>query len=358
MTDKSDTTHPVDKGKTHASSADLLNQSSGSGHSKQSSTKGNSKRQSKSQDSLEGDQKRNGISTSTEAGAAAPTNAAPGPGGLDELDNEGRSLPIPIPQKPKKKIIQVQTQLDIGGMANIQCRKCGMHYNKTTPNEIATHEKFHNEMVQGPAMPAKKSLKVILWQEDINGVTNAILAIDRHSPKAMKDKGVDALNYTLDDLPGVLPNAEQLFATGDSPEVPEYKIYVYTKADRPVCVLLAEKISSASEFRIEQRKEDEFDEWPQMVPDVEESIDEKSTHPARLGICRIWTCIGERRQQLATSLVDKARGDLIRGMRIAKNQVAFTWTTTMGKDFAIAYSRGKFDFAFLAYVEHFYRMAE
>ncbi|PUU81586.1 ESCO1/2 acetyl-transferase-domain-containing protein [Tuber borchii] len=60
----------------------------------------------------------------------------------------------------------------------------------------------------------------------------------------------------------------------------------------------------------------------------------ETPRPAILGISRVWVCADRRRRGIATRLLDCAREHFIYGMKIEKDDVAFSQPTESGGAFA------------------------
>ncbi|KAF2751818.1 hypothetical protein M011DRAFT_522755 [Sporormia fimetaria CBS 119925] len=123
--------------------------------------------------------------------------------------------------------------------------------------------------------------------------------------------------------------------TGPAPEsalscswADRFKLYVYVRSNKCVGACLAERI-------LEAHAVEAVEEAPQDGPDAAEhqssSISVSTvTHPAILGISRIWTSSLHRKTGVASRLLNVARLDFLYGMTIEKEQVAFSQPTESG----------------------------
>ncbi|KAL9096387.1 MAG: hypothetical protein Q9165_001384 [Trypethelium subeluteriae] len=255
--------------------------------------------------------------------------------------------------EPKKRLVQMQ--IDLGGEKHTTCRECGMGYIPSNRDDVAAHEIFHNRNNNGIAVSkaftdATRSRKIA----EI-GQLQHVVAVSRSDPKVMRNQAQEVLQIANGELGSVNLGGQDLWgpqsgkarkrrmtdsisededrpvqvseSTNGKAERDRFKLYLLLRNKKCVGVCLAENISKS-------HKVVKLDEKTQILqaPQAKSSAIavSKDTDPALLGISRIWTSKAHRNEGVATALLDCAAENFLYGMKIPKDQVAFSQPTESG----------------------------
>ncbi|TAQ83273.1 hypothetical protein B7494_g8402 [Chlorociboria aeruginascens] len=276
--------------------------------------------------------------------------------------------PIDIPAK-ENVVPQgyTQLQLELGVDPLRECKECGMHYNASNNADKRAHESYHRDVVRGKEMKLKKPVIVIMQMVE-DGLQHEVRVIDRRASCEWRDQAMNALQASLDDLPGFLPTTSEIWSeitnpmdASDKNKVPRYRTYFYTIHNIVVGVLLAERIGKAGMYYSGRITHDGFGPYPDVIfaheiakskdpldNEFQEYFSKDEAYPAYLSVDRIWVASEHRKEGIATCLVDLARATFINGLSISKKNIAFSPTTSSGHAFAEKYCEDVFDnFPFL-----------
>ena len=264
-----------------------------------------------------------------------------------------------------------QMTLDFGLSAFKECTECGMPYNFTRAEDRKLHAEFHSQFVGG-AVPRNSSKRpnMISFLEVVNGVEHRILSLDCRGPQDMRLHFEGALQASYDDLDGPHIESSTLWSEIQDPRnpkpgslVPRYKIFAYYVANSLAGVVLAENIAEAGyfyhgdpeftrggkhvfewdydceEMGIAKRNDEQKYVWkgkgedePSKIPEVLMCVD------------RIWVHAEHRLRGIATKLVDAARENFKPNLTIPKQNICYSWPTTMGIEFAEHYDKDRSSF--------------
>ncbi|ELU04560.1 hypothetical protein CAPTEDRAFT_159966 [Capitella teleta] len=214
-----------------------------------------------------------------------------------------------------------QMTLDVGQslIGAIQCEGCGMTYTHGEPTDEATHVKFHQRLLSALKFPGWKNERVI--QEFYEG--SRILVVLPHEKLFMKK--VNAIRILMD---------EDLGFVVESKNLQNSKTFLYISPDHQVVACCVAEIISKG-YRVLSP-----DSSPMKSPNS--SLPRpwccsNDAEPARCGINRIWVLSSQRRQGIATRLLDAVRNHFIMGYQLSRSELAFTDPTPTGKLLASTY---------------------
>lgn len=274
--------------------------------------------------------------------------------GDDIDDGIPRSAPIDIPKKKKKSSFQVtfhQTRLISDVNTQIHCDDCGMDFDRTVESDLREHARFHDKYTYGDHLTKARLGQPLLEEANLDGFVHRIFANERGTTLKGREWYEIALKISLNrGLDG--PSITDLWREINDPSVPQsvvptlvpkYKVYVYTKGDEVVCVILAKRIAQAAPYYLGPKTHDENGKL--ATPDetkTQEYVNLDQTYPAMVSVDRIWTRADNRRKGYATRLLKYVRKDFIPGMKLHRCQVAFSLLTAEGSAFATKYCSGVF----------------
>ncbi|RDW73701.1 hypothetical protein BP5796_07143 [Coleophoma crateriformis] len=274
------------------------------------------------------------------------------------ISTSSRSLP------GEKKLTQTVFDSSVGGAGSVTCKECNMLYNSTIKAEVAAHTTFHKTSTNEAILKSQGIQRCQIWKHHLDD-RHRILCIDKSSSNKLKDAAIAMMEQARDDLGGMCLKKEEVFIEIPNPDpvskgmVQRYKVYIYLIAGVPAAVLLAERISEAGFYFQGETTHDLHGPWPQIVrPPPDESYQEyvfvDTPQRAVMLVDRIWTKKEHRHKAFATRLVDQARkGNFVPGYIIPRSEVAFSWPTIAGIEFATNYQRGCFaDYPFLCDWKH------
>ncbi|CUS11230.1 unnamed protein product [Tuber aestivum] len=264
------------------------------------------------------------------------------------------------PEQQQRKLTQLK--IDLGQPQRATCRICGMSYYPCTPDDDALHRRFHAKSVGGvdfksTVLDAKKSKVVWRGREGEREEDSFVLVVDRKSAAAERRKAREVLEVVESELSageigeGVLWGSVGVGGgEGDGGE--RFRVLLYVVGKKCVGLCLAERIQRAYRVVGDEVQSDMDGEMKSVVyrgssisvsyvlistfhPSCAFYVDDgfsrsETSRPAILGVSRVWVCADHRRRGIATRLLDCAREHFIYGMKIEKDDVAFSQPTESG----------------------------
>ena len=267
--------------------------------------------------------------------------------------------------------------LDFGLEAFKECKECGMPYNSTRAEDRKLHDDFHKQVIRGAVL--KKSSKLAdltVYSEVFDGAQHRILALDRRGPVDWRVHFEAALQASYDDLDGPHLDNSVLWSEIKDPQnpqsdslVPRYKLFVYYIGNHPTGIVLVESIAEAGYYYHGDPGYSDFgeidsdDDWRDYSCD-ELGIKDKDSEQRyawkeedevlKVLMCvdRIWVHRNLRFKGIATKLVDIARENFKPNISVSKENICFSWPTTMGVEFAEQYCKDVFRYSATFLVEY------
>lgn len=259
------------------------------------------------------------------------------------LSELSQNISDPPRQAPRKKKM-VQMRLDLVAEPNKTCKVCGMEYVPSLAEDAALHRKFHATNMGG--VDISKAISERLRQNQVwsGGEGSFIAVVSRRDALGLRNKAREALKVVNTELGAVSISDGALWSQTRNPILPgyegyeekaqdagkgcigysssdRYKVYMYMQGGKCVGVCLAERIQEG------------FSVLEGSGNSSSISISETRTR-AILGISRIWTSSSHRKQGVATTLLNSARLHFLYGLRVGKDQVAFSQPTESGQQLA------------------------
>ncbi|KAG0643451.1 N-acetyltransferase ECO1 [Tuber brumale] len=239
-------------------------------------------------------------------------------------------------QQQQKKLTQLK--IDLGQPQRATCRTCGMSYYPCTPDDDALHRRFHAKSVGGvdfksTILDAKKSKVVWRGREE----DSFVLVVDRKSAVAERRKAREVLEVVESELSAGEIGEDVLWGGvkvgggeegGDGGE--RYRVLLYVVGKKCVGLCLAERIRRAYRVVGDEVRNGVDGEMRSVAYRGSSISVSETSRPAILGISRVWVCADHRRRGIATRLLDCARENFIYGMKIEKDDVAFSQPTESG----------------------------
>jgi hypothetical protein len=257
---------------------------------------------------------------------------------------------VPIP--PRKKHALKQLHFDTHERDEwIQCKECDKYYDPTSQKSKEWHAIQHKKRLHAKVM--KKEISTdILAEWTIDDKKHRVVVIDRKQFIAVRSHAQAALGTTTQNLGPILVDKMELWSEIPDPHsvrpttarVPRFRIFIHYIDDEVVSVVLAERIREGRAYYASKSTHNGagqvYGEGGYVKSLVGMSFDTK--YRVWVSIERIWVREGHRRMGYATKMVDLVRENFIRGMPLAKNQIAFSWPFENGVAFATKYCRGAF----------------
>lgn len=255
-------------------------------------------------------------------------------------------------KKPSKPAKFTQMTLDLGQRIDKTCWICGMNYRPSNSEDYRLHQKFHSHRdILDFRMLTQTLLKSFMEENCVwRGNQDACIVEVRQGDSNTKKKFAEtALDMVEEELGGVGIPKEELWnltngSTGDGDIGHRYKIYLYISGNKCVGVCLVQRVKRARRVmppytalerdcvpRIEVERNGRSPKGDGAI----RICDEES--PAMLGISRIWTSSGSRRQGIARRLLDCAIENFEFAISIPKDKVAFSQPTDSGAKLARAW---------------------
>ncbi|KAB8254264.1 ESCO1/2 acetyl-transferase-domain-containing protein [Aspergillus pseudonomiae] len=248
----------------------------------------------------------------------------------------------PSVDPPKKKATSQQPalkqmQLDLGHEVRRTCATCGMEYVPSNSEDAALHKKFHDMNTTGVDLgKAFMRANASRWVYEATRFDEGyVVIVDRKASPTAKNqakKVLEVINKELsspeiqdDVLWSQTEPPRHLRKNGVSEKVDRYKVFLHMKDSRCVGACLTERIW---ESRPVEKPASQTNR-----PDSAVTV-RNETHPAIVGISRIWTSGSSRRKGIAMDLLDCVVSNFIYGMEIPKEQMAFSQPTESGRALA------------------------
>ncbi|KAJ5566333.1 hypothetical protein N7535_007971 [Penicillium sp. DV-2018c] len=237
-------------------------------------------------------------------------------------------------QKGKKQPVMRQMQIDLGNDTRKACATCGMEYIPSNTEDAALHKKFHEMNATGIDLgKAFMRANASRWVYEATRFDEGyVVIVDRKASPSAKSQAKKVLEVVSKELSSPEIDDETLWSQTEPPKhlqdastekVDRYRVFLHMKDSRCVGLCLTERIW---ESRPVAKETDAAD--GSSVSTLDE------THPAIVGVSRIWTSGSSRRKGIALDLLDCVVINFIYGMEIPKAQIAFSQPTESGKRLA------------------------
>jgi N-acetyltransferase len=227
-----------------------------------------------------------------------------------------------------------------------------MSYTPSQPTDAALHARHHHATsaaLSAPELPllvrraldaatdatsSSSSAANVVWAD--GGGEESVVRVTRRDEVGLRRAAERVLRAATLDLGAVDVSAVDLWAErkevgveaeGKGGRRERYQVFIFLRRRKCVGLLLAEWISSG--FSVVNSG------FPIITSNCEGiSEADKREHPAMLGISRIWTHRSERRNGVATKLLDAARTGFQPLFVVNKDKVAFSQPTELGASLA------------------------
>ncbi|KAK5700295.1 hypothetical protein LTR17_023052 [Elasticomyces elasticus] len=248
---------------------------------------------------------------------------------------------VPENSRPAKKATKASTKSDGKALAQMQislgqevqkrCKDCGMEYVASSAEDRKLHDKFHKQSTEGYDV-GKDFVHKVRSHMLFPGAkdTDSICAIDCYDKHHIKQRAKAVLEIVQREL-GAVPLPENIiwdpYARGAMrpSRQAQFKSYLYIRGTKCVGFLLIEYIDAARYVvapNIVLAKQESDNEGRSALSLLKarklvaaEAAREaanrpiqlaEESHPAVMGITRIWTSPHHRHQDIATTLLDTA----------------------------------------------------
>ncbi|KAF7196159.1 N-acetyltransferase eso1 [Pseudocercospora fuligena] len=247
----------------------------------------------------------------------------------------------------KDKDDESQMQMSLGQAVQKKCSTCGMEYTASSAEDRKLHDKYHKQNLEGYDVGKDFVSRTKQWRKHYGvfpGVKagDTIVYLDCFDHGKRKNRGQAVLNIVQREL-GAVPIPEpQIWdlkaAQYESDRDVKYKAYLYIRGTKCVGFLLVQKIGKAYRVTrpagvqsraettpaaedstpgkgavaaLKARKQRETATENAIVQEMEEAAQHQihlsnDTHPAVIGISRIWTSSTVRGQGIAKRLIEVA----------------------------------------------------
>ncbi|KIW10904.1 hypothetical protein PV08_10203 [Exophiala spinifera] len=294
--------------------------------------------------------------------------------------------PVARPSLPKQQDL-VQTVLDLGQPTGpTTCPQCQMSYVPTSSEDNQLHHMFHHRDSSGIELGKPFLKSAMRWCYQVAHIPGSVVVVDRKLALPARRTVQKVLSIVNKELGSVDIKEEDLWSQralegerndDHTRKCDRYKAFLHVIEDKCVGICLAERITqahrvlpnetatsetmalndhhhfrptvgpatpAATEFNGEEA--DQPFTKPQVPtpiasptasgPSSSISISEKS-HPAVVGVSRIWTSRAFRHKGIANNLLECVMSQFIYGMEIEPHQVAFSQPTESGAALARAW---------------------
>ncbi|KAJ9611656.1 hypothetical protein H2200_004840 [Cladophialophora chaetospira] len=290
-----------------------------------------------------------------------------------------KSAPLPKQQK------LVQTVLDLGqSQLPVTCPQCQMSYTPSLPEDTHLHEMYHNRNSSGIELGKPFLKSAMRWCYQVPQIPGSVIVVDRKMAVPTRRVVQRVLEIVNKELGSVEIKEDELWSQrvpeGENDEASggkksdRYKAFLHIVDDRCVGICLAERITKAhkvlpgetttseslplnghfglnrpaSPAPSENHDENQttISHKPQIPTPVASptsssppssiSISEE-THPAVVGVSRIWTSKAFRHKGIALNLLDCVTNQFIYGLELEPQQIAFSQPTDSGAALARAW---------------------
>ncbi|KAL2793319.1 ESCO1/2 acetyl-transferase-domain-containing protein [Aspergillus keveii] len=270
------------------------------------------------------------------------TNGSP----LSEVNSNSVRASLDPPKKKaatstsQQQPVLKQMQLDLGHEVRKTCATCGMEYIPSNVEDASLHKKFHDMNSTGVDLgKAFMRANASRWVYEATRFDEGyVVIVDRKSSPTAKNQAKKVLEVLSKELSSPVIEDEVLWSQTEPPKhlrkngatekVDRYKVFLHMKDSRCVGACLTERIWESHPVDKASAQKDGIDAAV-AVGDA--------SHPAIVGISRIWTSGSSRRKGIAMDLLDCVVSNFIYGMEIPKEQVAFSQPTNSGKSLAQAF---------------------
>ncbi|RAL06771.1 ESCO family N-acetyltransferase [Aspergillus homomorphus CBS 101889] len=249
-----------------------------------------------------------------------------------------KTAATPTTTQPQQPNALKQMQIDVGCEVRRTCGTCGMEYIPSNAEDSATHKKFHEMNITGVDLgKAFMRSNASRWvYEAIRFDEGYVVIVDRKATPTAKNQAKKVLEVIGKELSSPIIEDEVLWSQTEPPahlrrngtteKIDRYKVFLHMKDSRCVGACLTERIW-------ESRPIQKSSEPAPGTTDSSVTVRDE-THPAIVGISRIWTSEASRRKGIAMDLLDCVVVNFIYGMEIPKEQIAFSQPTASGKSLA------------------------
>lgn len=214
-----------------------------------------------------------------------------------------------------------QMYLDLGqkDFGHVTCQTCNMVYTRAQPEDEADHLKFHRKFVTGLRFLGWKTERVVEQCDD-----GRVIVVLPHDHSTHQKKVADVRRVVDNELG---------FSSETSLRMQDSQTYMFITNKKVVGCIVAVGIQKAYPM-LPLSTED------QRKPNVFPGAWCCSSTPVRAqcGISRIWVLQQYRRKGIATRLLECVRNHFMFGCVIAKESLAFSDPTPLGKRLAESYS--------------------
>lgn len=262
--------------------------------------------------------------------------------------NSVRASMDPPKKKPPQQPALRQMQIDLGNEVRKACSGCGMEYIPSNAEDAALHKKFHEMNTTGIDLgKAFMRANASRWVYEATRFDEGyVVIVDRKATPTAKSQAKKVLEVVSKELSSPEIQDEVLWSQTEPPKhlqrngslekvdekVDRYKVFLHMKDSRCVGLCLTERIWESRPVERPSTSTNGADQ-----PNGSSITVGSETHPAIVGISRIWTSESSRRKGIAMDLLDCVVINFIYGMEIPKDKVAFSQPTESGKYLAQAF---------------------
>lgn len=241
-------------------------------------------------------------------------------------------------QKQESQQPLKQMQIDLGREVRKTCSTCGMEYIPSNAEDAALHKKFHDMNSSGVDLgKAFMRANACRWVYEATRFDEGyVVIIDRKASPSAKNQAKKVLEVISKELSSPEIADDVLWSQIEPPKhlqhpestekVDRYKVFLHMKDSRCVGACLTERIWESQPVQSPSGETNGTDQSNSSSITVGEE-----THPAIVGISRIWTSGSSRRKGIAMDLLDCVVVNYIYGMEIPREQIAFSQPTESGK---------------------------
>lgn len=304
--------------------------------------------------------------------SSAPTRPSSSASAFTSINAPQRATPPTFPgltKQPSQPF--TQTRLDFGqSLAPVTCPApdCAMTYTPSSEADTTLHNMYHSRHSQGIELGKPFLKSAMKWCYEVPSIPGSVVVVDRKISLPSRKIVQKVLEVVNRELGSVDISEEELWSqrpvpgdTDESRKCDRYKAFLHVIDGRCVAIALAERI--AKSYRVLPRltsgdtsnkmdldtntggapaapTQPENPQYP--TPSPREHHNDiialsQETHPAVVGVSRIWTSRAFRRKGIANNLLDCVVNQFIYGMEIKREEVAFTQPTQMGRGLAASW---------------------
>lgn len=242
-------------------------------------------------------------------------------------------------QRPALK----QLQIDLGHDVRKTCPSCGMEYVPSNSEDAALHRKYHDMDSSGIDLgKAFMKANASRWVYEATRFDEGyVVIIDRKASPTARNQAMKVLEVVNNELSSPEIGNDILWSQTEPPkhlqrngstEKPDrFKVFLHMKDSRCVGLCLTERIWESQPVEHPDRSAAKQSRSDSCI-----TVQDK-THPAIVGISRVWTSGSSRRKGIAMDLLDCVVSNFIYGMEIPKSHIAFSQPTESGRRLAEAF---------------------